>query len=84
MNIDKITKAISNLVPNSEFTFERDDLTTLIWHSETAQPSIQEIEAEITRLENQQLQQETLKASEKAALLKRLGITADEAALLLA
>ena len=83
MTIDTITKAINNLSPNSEYTFERDDLTTLQWHLETPQPTIEQIETEIARIEAEELTQEATKAAAKAALLERLGITAQEAALLL-
>lgn len=42
-----------------------------------------EFEAGFAKYDNWKAEQETIKANKKAALLERLGITADEAALLL-
>jgi hypothetical protein len=57
-----------------------DDVANIVWHTEGAEPLTKaQIAAEIKRLENLQAAQ----VSAKAALLERLGITAEEAALLL-
>jgi hypothetical protein len=80
-----IVEAIRNLAPNAEFSFSGNDLTTLDWQSTSiAKPSLAAIEAEIAKVEKAKESEAADKAAAKAALLAKLGITADEAALLLA
>lgn len=79
-----IVKAIKELSPDAEFAFSSDDLSTLEWHNADAKrPTDAEImahcEVVIANLETEA----TTKAANKAAILDRLGLTADEAALLL-
>lgn len=79
-----IVEAIRNLAPNAEFAFSGEDLTTLDWHStDIAQPSVAAIEIEIAKVKKAKETEEADKAAAKAALLAKLGITADEAKLLL-
>jgi hypothetical protein len=80
-----IVQAIKELSPESEFSFSADDLSTLEWHNpKAARPTNEEILAHCeVVIENLKTQAET-KAEAKAALLNRLGITAEEAQLLLA
>lgn len=79
-----ITKAIQSLCPSAEFVITADDYSTIIWHKlEGDAPSLQEVKKEILRLQEAEVQDATDRAAAKAALLERLGITADEAALLL-
>jgi len=79
-----IVEAIRNLAPNSEFTFKEDDLTTIEWLSENIeQPSIEAIEAEIVKVKKVKENEAADKEAAKAALLNKLGITAEEVALLL-
>jgi hypothetical protein len=85
MDIRIITRAIKELSPDAEFAFSADDLSTLEWHNPKAKrPTDAEIlarcEVVIANLESEVI----TKAADKAALLERLGITADEAKLLLA
>jgi hypothetical protein len=69
-----------------------DDISTIVWENITVEtPSIKEIEAERIKLQTEFeaaeiLAQELLQTNEakKVALLERLGISAEEAALLLA
>ena len=73
-------QAITSLRPNVEWTMNGDDVEGITWHTPDAKPlTSAEVNAEIKRLEAVELS----KVSAKAALLERLGITADEAALLL-
>ena len=75
--------AIKSLKPESEFVFQDDDYSTIQWHKlEGDAPTLAQVKAEIKRLKDLKLVNETTKASAKAALLERLGITAEEAALL--
>jgi hypothetical protein len=84
MNTNEITAAIRHLVPNAEFSFTDNDLSTLKWDSvDLPKPTVAEIEAAIPIIRAAQEAEITAKAATKAALLNKLGITADEAALLL-
>jgi hypothetical protein len=79
-----LVKAIRSLKPNSEFVFQEEDYATIEWHKlEGKAPTQAEIDAEITRLQSLDATNEANKATQKAALLERLGITQDEARLLL-
>ena len=79
-----LTKAIQNLRPNSEFSYTEDDYSTIKFDVlEGEAPTQKQIDDEIIRIKDTEKTAEAEKATAKAALLKRLGITADEAALLL-
>ena len=79
-----IVEAIRNLAPNAEFSFSEEDLTTLDWQSTAiAKPSIAAIQAEVAKVEKAKESEAADKAAAKSALLAKLGITAEEAALLL-
>ena len=84
MNPDILVLAIKELSPEAEFAFSGDDLSTLDWQTKKApRPTDEEILARCeVVIENLQTQAET-NAAAKAALLDRLGITAEEAVLLL-
>jgi hypothetical protein len=78
--MNQIVQAIKNLHPEAEFSFTDNDYSTIKWDVlEGSAPTAKEIADEIKRIKDQ----ETAKLAEKSALLERLGITADEAALLL-
>jgi hypothetical protein len=76
-------KAIQQLAPNLDFRLENDDLNTLESLNGKDLPSIEDIKAKMLTIESEEINQIQIKAKAKAALLERLGITADEAALLL-
>lgn len=79
-----LVKAIRSLKPNSEFAFQNDDYATIEWHVlEGKAPTQAEIDAEIARLQDIDATNAANKATQKAALLERLGLTAEEAALLI-
>jgi len=79
-----LLKAIRKLKPDSEFSFIENDYSTIEWHIlEGEAPTQAEIDAAIKQVKADEAQSEATKAAEKAALLDRLGITADEAKLLL-
>jgi hypothetical protein len=84
MKTKTIVKAIRNLRPQAEFSFDADDLTTLSWIKlDSDAPTIAEIEEEVKKVEAEDKAILSERETTKAALLERLGITADEAALLL-
>jgi hypothetical protein len=75
-----IVDAIVSLRPNVEWTMDGQDVAGITWHTPDVKPLTKaEVTAEIKRLENLEL----AKVAAKAALLERLGITAEEAKLLL-
>jgi hypothetical protein len=77
--------AINNLAPSSEFSFTDEDYSTIQWDVlEGTAPTAKEVADEIKRLEELQKTEVVAQAEAKAALLDRLGITAEEAQLLLA
>jgi hypothetical protein len=78
---DKV-KAIQFIRPNAEFTLLGDDLEWL--DKAQIQPTESEIEAGWVAYQAAQAAEAQAKAQAKAELLERLGITADEAKLLLA
>ena len=79
-----LTKAIHKLKPSSECSFVDNDYSTIKWDVlEGNAPTQQEIDQALSEIEADELAEVAAKANAKAALLKRLGITADEAALLL-
>lgn len=73
-------EALKSLRPNAEFIVVDDDFNAIECLSDdVAIPSLAEIDAEVKRLSEIEAQ----KPIQKAALLERLGITEDEARLLL-
>jgi hypothetical protein len=76
--------AIKSLRPLAEFSYTNDDYSTVKWDVlEGKAPTQSEIDAEIAKIKAAEITDVQTKAAAKAALLDRLGITADEAALLL-
>ena len=75
-----LVQALLSLRPNTEFVITDNDIKTIVWHTEgVTTPTKKQIEDEIKRLEAIEAE----KPAAKAALLERLGITAEEASLLL-
>jgi hypothetical protein len=82
--MDYLTRAIQSLRPNSEFSFQNQDYSTIKWDIlEGTAPTAKAIEDEIARLKAADSTIEADRAAAKTALLTRLGITEDEAKLLL-
>jgi hypothetical protein len=76
--------AIKKLRPTAEFSLSNNDYSTIKWDVlEGDAPTQAEVNAAIEQIKADEAQAELDKAVEKAALLDRLGITADEAKLLL-
>jgi len=79
-----LVKAIFSLKPNCEFKLENDDYSTIEWIAiEGKTPTQAQVNAEIERLIAADEAAAASKAEAKAELLARLGITEDEAKLLL-
>jgi hypothetical protein len=84
MNEQIMIKAINKLRPNSEFSFTDCDYSTIVWQKlDGKAPTELQVNnamaAVIAELDAALIE----RSDAKAALLDRLGITADEAALLL-
>lgn len=73
--------AIHSLIPNTEWHYAAGVLT--VFTEGVKAPSSEEITAEKIRLEKIKAEREQVALAEKQALLNRLGITTDEAKLLL-
>ena len=83
MNNIQISQALKKLRPNSEFTFNDNDLDSLIWLSDDEQPTKEQILEAIEQLEKDKVIEAEAKATtRKSALAKlaELGLTADEIA----
>jgi hypothetical protein len=77
-------QAINNLAPNSQFTVKNDDYSTIEWHVlEGKAPTKAQVDAEIVKIKGDEAKATAQAKIDKAAILDRLGITAEEAALLL-
>ena len=80
-----IAKAIRSLKETAEFSYEGDDYSTINWIVlEGDAPTQKQIDDEIKRIKEVEAAETQSKATAKAALLKKLGITEAEAELLLA
>jgi hypothetical protein len=79
-----LVKAINKLKPDSEFVLTDNDYSTIKWDSlDGDAPTQDEIDAAIEEIKIEEIAASAKKAADKAALLERLGITEDEARLLL-
>jgi len=78
--MDYLTHAIKNLRPEAQFSYTNDDYSTIKWDVlEGSAPTQKQVTDEIARIQKN----EAAKVEAKAALLARLGVTAEEAALLI-
>jgi hypothetical protein len=76
---------IQSLRPDNQFTMFEDNPETIIWNDQDViTPSNAEIEAAKIAFKAAREAEAEAKATQKAALLERLGISEDEARLLLA
>ena len=81
---DYLVQAIRKLKPNSEFSFNNNDYSTIKCDVlEGDAPTQAEIDAAIEQVKADEITEAATKAAQKAALLERLGITQEEANLLL-
>jgi hypothetical protein len=84
MNRDYLLEAIRSLKPDSEFSFVNNDYSTIKWDVLNGiAPTQSEIDTAIEQIKADEIAQAEANAAEKVALLARLGLTAEEAKLLL-
>ena len=81
---DYLGKAIKKLKPNAGFVYSNRDYSTIEWiNLEGKAPTQSEIDDAIEQVKADEIAEAQAKAQAKAELLERLGITEDEAKLLL-
>lgn len=83
MTHEEIIEALQSLAPQSEWTLSGDNYADLAWLSDGIPPSVADIEKEIAAIPAKKTKAKSDAEAAKAALLTKLGITADEATLLL-
>jgi hypothetical protein len=84
MQSEYLLEAIKKLKPNAEVSFIERDSSTIVYDKiEGNPPTEDEIAAAVIEVQNELEAKQTVKAHERAALLERLGITEEEARLLL-
>lgn len=82
--MDYLVKAIRKLKPNAEFSLINNDYSTIKWDVlEGTAPTQAEIDSTIEQIKAEEAQAEANKAQAKAQLLAQLGITEEQAKLLL-
>jgi hypothetical protein len=80
----QVRKVVENYDPAAEYGFFGDDLDTITWVKfDKPVLSKAQIESGLSELAQVELEAAAQKAADKAALLTKLGITEDEAKLLL-
>ena len=79
-----LAKAIYLLKPNAEFSFQDNDYSTIKWDVlEGDAPTQSEINVAIEQVKANEIAEAEAKAAQRQALLSRLGITEEEARILL-
>lgn len=82
--ISYLTLALQQLRPGAEFTYKNDDYATIEWHKLEGEPPTQaEVNGAIEEIKAKEAQGQAEAAAKREALLDRLGITEEEAKLLL-
>jgi hypothetical protein len=79
-----IVKALEILRPGEAWLLTDDDYSQIQWlEKKTQAPSIEEVEAKVAELPQLKAAAEATKAAEKAAVLAKLGLNAEEVTALL-
>jgi hypothetical protein len=79
-----IARAIQSLKPDAEFSYQGEDYSTIKWVVLKGNaPTKKEIDDEIERLKISEIANAKAKETQRKAILDRLGLTADELAVLL-
>jgi hypothetical protein len=79
-----LVKAIQKLQPTAEFSFTDNDYSTVKWDViEGKAPTQAAIDKAIKEIKDNEIVEAEAKAAQRQAILDRLGLTADEAQLLL-
>lgn len=79
-----LVKAIKKLHPEAEFSFIDDDYSTIKWDVlDGNAPTQKEIDTAIKQIKAEEIAEIQLKETARQAILDRIGLTADEAQILL-
>ena len=79
-----LVKAIKHLKPTAEFSFTDNDYSTINWIVlDGDAPTQAEIDTAIEQVKADEIAEAETKAAQRQAILDRLGLTADEAKLIL-
>jgi hypothetical protein len=79
-----LEKAIKHLKPNAEFVVTDNDYSTIEWHKlDGNAPTQTEIDAAIAEIKANEIANAEAKAAQRQSLLNRLGLTEEEAKILL-
>lgn len=82
--MEYLTRAIKSLKPTAEFSYTDNDYSTIKWDVlDGDAPTQKEIDAEIKRIKALEITEAESKAAKRQAIADRLGLTADELAVLL-
>jgi hypothetical protein len=82
--MNDLVKAIFKLRPNSEFSFQDNDYSTIKWDVlDGDAPTQKEIDAAIKQVKADEIAEIETKIAKREALLFKLGITEEEARILL-
>ena len=77
-------KALKNLCPDAEFSFTNEDYSSITWiKNDGITPTQKQIDDEIESIKANEANEAAAAAAAKSALLDRLGISSEEAKLLL-
>ena len=79
-----LSRAIKKIRPTAEFVIINNDYSTIVWHQlDSKAPTQAEIDNAIEQIKSDETAEAQAKAQAKAALLAQLGITEEQAKLLL-
>jgi len=79
-----LAKAIKHLRPTAEFSFTEDDYSTIKWDVlEGKAPTQKQIDDSIEQIKANEIAEAEANAAQRQLILDKLGLTADEARLLL-
>lgn len=80
--MNKLSLALAALRPDEEFTYNNDDLSTIVWHTAgVTTPSQEEIDAKIAEIDAE-IDAKANARQNALSKLAALGLTADEIAAL--
>ena len=78
-----ISLAVRNLTPDADFTFTENDLTTIKSLNGVELPTAAAIRKEVEKVKADEITKASELESKRQAIYTRLGLTADEVAILL-
>lgn len=82
--MEYLGKAIKHLKPTAEFSFTNNDYSTIKWDVLDGEaPTQSEIDEAIQQVKADEIAEAEAKATQRQAILDRLGLTSEEANLLL-